>query len=198
MGTLACHSQPVVSTDSSLCPTSPRPEDGDYLVDVLRSKTGTTETELIEKLVAEAANLGIDTAQPLANAEKSVTSSLDFLLHSFSSDAQTCANSTACTLSQCPSSAPDSPSLTDISGTLSPRRWSEALDFDVYEKYLSYLGPNITQPKYARTSDSEAADTLRVKRGPFSKKTGISNLKLGIKSRISWKKRAANSSRKTT
>lgn len=198
MGTLAYQTQALVLTDSS-CPALLNSDgDADYLVDVLSADSNKTETELDEQLITEAAALGIDTTQPTINVDKRITSSLDSLIYSFSTDAQTRPRTNSTATSQCLSSTPNTPSVAEIPITANPRRWSESLSFDLYDKYLSHLGPNITQPKYVRAQIPEDTNTTRPKRTPFSRRTSIANFRIGIKTRISWKKRIANSSRTTT
>ncbi|PKS09457.1 hypothetical protein jhhlp_004073, partial [Lomentospora prolificans] len=197
MGTLAYPSQPLVPTESP-CPTLLNTDDADYLVDVLCAENSKTETELDEQLISEAAALGIDTTLPAINIEKRIGSSLDSLINSFSTDSQTRPTSRSTSTSQCPSSTPNSPSVAEIAIPANPRCWSESLGFEIYDKYLSYLGPNITQPKYVRTQVPEHTDASRPRRAPFPRGTSIANLRIGLRARISWKKQRPNPSRKTT
>lgn len=159
-------------------------EDVDYLVDVLRLDSNKTESDLDEEIIAKASALGIDVGSPrlgcpTPRASASTSSLSPCQTRDFApSSVQSSATSR--------SSVPDAFSGSSAKGTLRPRRWSGALDFSIYDEYVAQLGPNISQPKFAKASgaaDDEAPQTR--------KKGGMATLKNGIMTLMPWGRKSS-------
>ncbi|MBE3112857.1 MAG: hypothetical protein IMZ46_20490 [Acidobacteria bacterium] len=175
---------------NNACPNIVSPEDVDYLVDVLGLDGGKSESDLDDEVLAKAGALGIDvtTLSALAMAPASRVSGSTGSLPTCRrvptlSTAQSSATSYSSILNTFPA-------VTSTKGPPNTRRWSETLDFSLYDRYLAQLGPSIAQPKFAKArADGDAGESTSPRLGP-SKKKGNSIFGSGFKSRMLWGKRA--------
>lgn len=168
-------------TPGNACPDVTA-EDVDYLVDVLQLDGNKTESDLDEEIIAKAIALGIDVGSPplegIAPRASTSTASL--------SPCQTrgYTSSSAHSSSTSQSSVSDAFAGSTAKGTLKPRRWSGALDFSIYDEYVAGLGPNISQPKFAKAGATDGASQAR-------KKGSITNIKNGIMTLMPWGRRSS-------
>lgn len=193
MATAALPPFPTVSPNDA-CPAIVSPEDLDYLVEVLRLDGDKSESDLDNDVMAKAAELGIDiTALPVAEQDPPTSrvsdSSASFppcrreLTSSTSSQSSATSHSwdldivpTTTTLTKRPSDA---------------RRCSDTLSFSVYDKYISQLSPNISQPKFVKGVG--AGEPGHVRFG-FGTKRSLASFTNGFKTRKLWGKKPLSKS----
>lgn len=164
---------------NDVCPAIVSPEDVDYLVDVLRLDRGKSESDLDDEILAKAGALNIDITN-IPTADQGPTSRGSLSTASFPACRR------GLTPSTLQSSATSHSSVLDTMPTrrpADPRRWSETLDFSLYDKYVSHLGPNMSQPKFVK---SAAGGPLRF---GLSKKKSMANFRSGFMTRMPWGKR---------
>ena len=168
------------------CPAIVSPEDVNYLVDVLHLDDGKSESDLDEEVLSRAGALGIDiTSLPVL--DQGSASHVSDSTASFTgcprgltpSTLQSSATSSSSALEVMPSAMP-------LKRPANARRWSETLTFSLYDKYVSELGPNITQPKFAK-SLAGGGGPLRF---GFPKKKNIASFTIPFKTRMPWGKKS--------
>ena len=156
-------------------------EDADYLVDVLQlDDSSKTETDLDDEIIAEASALGIDVGilRPEGAARRTSDSTASLSPCQTRGYAPSSVHSSATPRS----SVTDAFAGSSAKGTLKPRRWSGALDFSIYDEYVAGLGPNISQPKFAKGVADEP---------PPTRKRSIANIKSGIMTLMPWGRRSS-------
>lgn len=172
-------------------------DDAAFVIEVLRS--GHTEEQLEDELVARATKLGISIPKPPSPAEKQDCSGAESdatLSSSHTRNTSSGSGETAVApITSNQSSQPDT-STADAQGPThphpSPRARSRSLNFSTYDKYLAQVEPNLCQPKFLKRTPAPTGSTPSV----FSFRTRKSyiSIKNGLKSRVQWKKRPCISS----
>lgn len=179
---------------NNACPEVVTLDDTDYsyLVEVLRLDGGKSESDLDDEVMAKASALGIDTTDTSSSAaaERGPTSSPPdsfpgcrsrSLLAQSSSKATTASSITSHSFT-----FDAFPTTSWTKRSSDPPRFSETLDFSLYDKYLSQLGPNITQPKLVKALAVTVAGEPRPIRFGFPKTGSIANFRNGFKTRMLW------------
>lgn len=168
------------------CPAIVSSEDVDYLVDVLRLDNGKSESDLDDEILAKAGALSIDITN-LPTADQCPTPGLSVSTAPFPACHRGLTPSTLQSSAASSSSVFETmPAATSTKHPADLRRWSETLDFSLYKEYVSQLGPNMSQPKFAK---GRAATGGPLHFG-FSKKKSISTFRSGFMTRMPWGKRA--------
>ena len=154
-------------------------EDVDYLVEVLQLDGNKTESDLDEDIIAKASALGIDVGSPRLEGTSPRASASTASLSPCQTRGYTPSSVHSSATSR--SSVPDAFAGSSAKGTLKPRRWSGALDFSIYDEYVAGLGPNISQPKFAKAGAADEAPQSR-------KKGSMANIKDGIMTLMPWRR----------
>ncbi|KAI8274003.1 hypothetical protein K4K60_010146 [Colletotrichum sp. SAR11_57] len=173
---------------------SPEDDEADYLDQVLRLSTQTTEAAIDEELVAKATALGISTSgltpeNTDAGPESRASTVATQHVRTFSTASR---NSASTTLTSHPSlnTAPFTAATADVPPNSLARKRSKSLTFSHYDKYLSQLDPNIHQPKIQKAPLPAVLDPSTHSLFSVSTRRSYFSIKEGIR-KIRWKRRSA-------
>jgi hypothetical protein len=193
-------------------PVLPGHDDDEYEIKVLQLRPDQTEDDLDYELSIRVAELGIDLATapdaatpPAAPIPSTPTTPTN---HNRTSSTET--QETTSTVPTSPASV-QSPTRPTTSRTNSAstanvlqRKRAKTLSFSYYDKYISEVDPNLTQPKFVPPSPG-AADAVGHGHGhrgherTFSagSKASYTTLKRGLTTRLRWRRRPERSSEVT-
>ncbi|KAI8304826.1 hypothetical protein K4K61_005871 [Colletotrichum sp. SAR11_59] len=173
---------------------SPEDDEADYLDQVLRLSTQTTEAAIDEELVAKATALGISTSgltpeNTAAGPESRASTVATQHVRTFSTASR---DSASTTLTSHPSlnTAPFTAATADVPPNSLARKRSKSLTFSHYDKYLSQLDPNIHQPKIQKAPPPAVLDPSTHSLFSVSTRRSYFSMKEGIR-KIRWKRRSA-------
>lgn len=172
--------------------------DAAYAQEVLGEPTGRTEQDVDVTLAARAAELGVDLdaldsldSRPSTTENPKVSS-----IESAPSVATRRARSVSTASIRSTSTGLTSHNSISLPGTLTEaapklvRRRSKALSFSQYDKYLSQVAPNLTQPKFLPQCPPAKSDRpLSV--FSMTSKINVKDLKRGFAIKLRWKRKPA-------
>ncbi|KAK0655877.1 hypothetical protein B0T16DRAFT_292868, partial [Cercophora newfieldiana] len=174
--------------------------DLDYFREVLRLPEGTTAADIEVKLATKANELGIQLpVSRCSTAEEQNVSgdeSARTVVSNHGRTASTSSNGSANTGLTSQTSHPSTvipATLTESTNVVVTRRRSKSLTFSHYEKYLSHLDPNLSQPKFL---GQHAARSERPKNGMLGadkRRLAVKDLKRTITRRLRRRKQSSSS-----
>lgn len=195
MGSLAVPS--LNRADTTTRP--PELSDQEYVRAVLKQPPGRTEDDIEKELLEEAQTLGIDTSAPattrpctplqdptITGTDSAVAIPSPRHVRTGSSASNGSDTDRAVQYS---STFPSAMTETSPSNMITRKR-SKSLSFSQYEKYLSQVDPNLSQPKFLpQTSTRPRAETTT---GIFGESTrrSVKGIRKGISEKLKWRRRS--------
>lgn len=170
--------------------------DAAYAQEVLGEPTGRTEQDVDVSLAAKAAELGVDLDAVYPGPSTTENSKVSSIESAPSVATRRRSVSTASIRST--STGLTSHNSVSLPATLTEaapklvRRRSKALSFSQYDKYLSQVAPNLTQPKFLPQCPAKSDRDRPLSVFSMTSKISVKDLKRGFAIKLRWKRKPAH------